>query len=157
MLYMFQAVPPHIIRSSILYIQHPVLCQTFTATCHCCGRDSISSTTVARSSKGSTKYPMLYIQYWAPDDVRRNRLKHVEHFTEINKLCKAASCWLNLKIRLRCTDPRTSNRELCYYLYCFQLKQNLMHCLSHAKSRCLIFGRVSALVGANFRGGHLNC
>ena len=39
MLYMFQAVPPPIIRSSKLYIQHRVLCQTFTATCHCRGRD----------------------------------------------------------------------------------------------------------------------
>jgi hypothetical protein len=25
------------------------------------------------------KYPMLYVQFWAPDDGRRNRLKHVEH------------------------------------------------------------------------------
>jgi len=38
MLYMFQAVPPTIIRSSKLYIQHRVLCQTFTATCYCRGR-----------------------------------------------------------------------------------------------------------------------
>jgi len=38
MLYMFQAVPLPIIRSSKLYIQHWVLCQTFTATCHCRGR-----------------------------------------------------------------------------------------------------------------------
>ena len=45
--------------------------------------------------------------FWAPDDGRRNRLKHVEHFTEINKLCNVASCWLYLKIRYRCTDPRT--------------------------------------------------
>jgi len=41
---------------------------------------------VAGSSKGLTKYPMLYIQFWAPDDGRRNRLKYVERFTEINKL-----------------------------------------------------------------------
>ena len=41
---MFQAVPPAIIRSSKLYIQHRVLCQTFTATCHC--------------HKGLTEYPM---------------------------------------------------------------------------------------------------
>ena len=33
MLYMFQAVPSPIIRSSKLYIQHQVLCQTFTANC----------------------------------------------------------------------------------------------------------------------------
>ena len=82
MLYMFQAVPPPIIRSSKLYIQHRVICQTFTAICHCRGRDGTS-----------------------PDDGRRDRLKYVEHFTEINKLCNVASCWLYLKIRLQCTDP----------------------------------------------------
>ena len=48
--------------------------------------------------------------FWAPNDGRRNRLKHVEHFTEINKLCNVASRWLYLKIRLRCTDPWTSER-----------------------------------------------
>ena len=52
----------------------------------------LPATVVAGSSKGLTKYPMLY-----PDDGRRNRLKHVEHFTKINKLCNVASCWLNLK------------------------------------------------------------
>ena len=34
-----QVVPLPIIRSSKLYTQHQVLCQNFTATCHCCGRD----------------------------------------------------------------------------------------------------------------------
>ena len=28
--------------------------------------------------------------FWAHDDGRRNRLKHVEYFTEINKLCNVA-------------------------------------------------------------------
>jgi len=56
---------------------------------------------------------MLYIQFWAPDDGRRNRLKHVEHFTEINKFCNVASCWLYLKILSRRTDPWTSNL-FCY-------------------------------------------
>ena len=69
----------------------------------------LPSTVVAGSSKCLTKYPMLYIHFWAPDDGRRNRLKHVEHFTEMNKLCNAASCWLYLEIRLRCTDPWSSN------------------------------------------------
>ena len=54
MLYMFQAVPPPIIRSSKLYIQRRVLCQTFIATCHCRGRVGISnsSTTLAGSLQG---------------------------------------------------------------------------------------------------------
>ena len=54
--------------------------------------------TVASNSKCLTKYPMLYIQFRAPDDGGRNCLKHVEHFREINKLCNVASCWLYLKI-----------------------------------------------------------
>ena len=81
MLYTFQAVPPPIIRSSKLYIQHRVLCQIFFATCHCRGRD------------GTPSY-----SFRASDDGRRNRLKHVEHFTEINNLRNVASCWLYLKI-----------------------------------------------------------
>jgi hypothetical protein len=38
-----------------------------------------------------------HIQFWAPVDGWRNRPKHVERFTEINKLCNVASCWLYLK------------------------------------------------------------
>ena len=37
---------------------------------------------------------LLHVQFCAPDDGRRNRLKHVEYFVEINKLRKDASCWL---------------------------------------------------------------
>ena len=49
MLYMFQAVPPTIIRSKQLYIQLQIL------------------------------YLKLYVQLCAPDDGRKNGLKHVEH------------------------------------------------------------------------------
>jgi hypothetical protein len=31
--------------------------------------------------------------------------KHVEQFTDINKLCNVASCWIYTRIFLRCTDP----------------------------------------------------
>jgi hypothetical protein len=37
-----------------------------------------NSLTIAEAEK-LDKYPMLCIQFWAPDDGRRNRLKHVEH------------------------------------------------------------------------------
>jgi hypothetical protein len=47
--------------------------------------------------------------FWTPDDGRRNPLKHVEHFTEINKLCNVASCWLYMEKRLRCAEWWTSN------------------------------------------------
>ena len=42
----------------------------------------------------SDKYLTLYVQFWVPDDGRKNRLKHVECLTEINKLWNVASCWL---------------------------------------------------------------
>ena len=62
------------------------------------------------AGKGWQSARCFIYSFWAPDDGRRNRLKHI-HFTEINNLCKVASCWLYLKIRLRCTDPWTSNLE----------------------------------------------
>jgi len=34
------------------------------------------------------------VQFWAPDDGRKTRLKHVDRLTEINNLRKVASCWL---------------------------------------------------------------
>ena len=42
----------------------------------------------------SDKYLTLYVQFWAPDDGRKNRLEHIERLTEINKLWNFASCWL---------------------------------------------------------------
>jgi hypothetical protein len=42
----------------------------------------------------SDKYLTLYVQFWAPDYGRKNRLKRVERLTEINKLWNVASCWL---------------------------------------------------------------
>ena len=65
--------------------------------------------------------------FWAPDDGRRNRLKHVEQFTEINNLSNVASCWLHLKIHLPCTDPWTSK-------IFSHLSENLeSHPISHKK------------------------
>jgi len=36
---------------------------------------------------------MLYVQFCAPDDGRRNRLKLVEQFIGINKSKNVVSCW----------------------------------------------------------------
>ena len=47
------------------------------------------------------KVPDAAYTVLAPDDGQRNCLKHVEHFTEINKLCSVASCWLYLEICAR--------------------------------------------------------
>ena len=52
---MFQAVPPPIIRSTKLYIQRQVLLNQYC------------------------------LQFCAPDDGRRNRLKHAARFIEINR------------------------------------------------------------------------
>ena len=121
---MSQAVPLPITRSSKPYTRHRVLCQTFNATCHCRGRDRM---TVAGSSKGLTKYSMLYIQFWAPGDGWRNCLKHVEHFTEINKLRNFASCWLYMKIRLRCMNPWKSESDVSAKDPCIFPSQSSFH------------------------------
>jgi len=72
LLYMFQAVPPPIIRSTKLYIQRQVLSNQY-----CCLLQLV------------WQYLALYIQFCAPDDGRRNGLKHVEQFIEINRSRKS--------------------------------------------------------------------
>jgi len=52
-------------------------------------------------SAWSEKYLTLYVQFWAPDDGRQTRLKHVERLTEINKLRNVTFCWLYSENRLR--------------------------------------------------------
>jgi len=48
----------------------------------------------AGSSIGLTNNWRSYVQFWAPDDGRKHRLKHVERLTEKNKSWIVASCWL---------------------------------------------------------------
>jgi hypothetical protein len=45
----------------------------------------------------------------APDDGWWYHTKYVEQFPDINKLCNIASCWIYIRILLRCTDPWTLN------------------------------------------------
>ena len=40
------------------------------------------------------KHLTLYVQFWAPDDGRKTRLKHVQCLSGVYKLRKVASCWL---------------------------------------------------------------
>ena len=85
LLHVFQAVPPPIIGSTKLCIQHQVLSNRYCCLLlswmrwHC---SSISSTIAAVSV---WQYLTLYVQFCAPDDGRRNRLKHAEQFIEINR------------------------------------------------------------------------
>jgi hypothetical protein len=76
-LYMFQAVPPPIIRSTKLYIQLQVLSTNTAASMDGMVCSSISSTLAASSSIG-WQHLKLYVQLCVPDDGRRNRLKDVE-------------------------------------------------------------------------------
>ena len=56
---------------------------------------SISSTITGGRSFGLTNTWSCVVQFSAPDDGRRYRLKHVEHLAETNKkLWSVASCWL---------------------------------------------------------------
>jgi hypothetical protein len=52
-------------------------------------------TMIAAVSCKVWQIPEAVCVVWVPDDGRRNRLKHVEHFMEINKLRSVASCWLH--------------------------------------------------------------
>jgi hypothetical protein len=77
-LYMFQAVPPPILRSTQLYIQLQVLSTNTAASCYR-GRDGTAiSSAVATCSSIGWQYLKLYVQLCAPDDGRRNCLKHVQ-------------------------------------------------------------------------------
>ena len=55
----------------------------------------------------SDKYLMLCVQFWTPDDRRKNRLKHVEHLTEVNKLHYELIYQLNAVEYLFCTFSST--------------------------------------------------
>jgi len=60
------------------------------------------------------------VQFWAPDDGQKNRLKRVERLTEINKLWNVASCWLyseNVQLGVSCF----SLRSLLYHIDAFLL------------------------------------
>ena len=88
-LYMFQTGFPSIIRSSKLYIQRQVFVRPLL----------LPAASPARLAAGNSNGLTLYVQFWAPDDGGKNRLKHVQRLTEINKLWNAASCWFTLRIQ----------------------------------------------------------
>jgi hypothetical protein len=79
-LYMFQAVPAPIIRSTKLYVQCQVLSKQY-----CC--------LLGQAAILVWKYLTLYVQFCAPDDGWRKRLKNVKKFLEINRSIKL-SIWL---------------------------------------------------------------
>ena len=60
----------------------------------------------------SDQYLTLYLQFWATDEGRKNRLKHVERLTGINKLWIVASCWLYFANILAIDGPVNINCPL---------------------------------------------
>jgi len=74
-LYMFRTVFPSIIRSSRLYIQHPVY---------------VIQVCWLHASKETTNlydiYLMLYVQSWTPDYGRKDSPKHVEWYSIKSKI-----------------------------------------------------------------------
>jgi hypothetical protein len=121
LLYMYQAVPPPIIRNTKLHIQRQVLSNQYCClllswmrrnahhqehkTVHTASgiaRPILLPAAIVdemeRSSVSSTmaavlvwQYLTLYVQFCASDDGRRNRLKHTEQFIKINRSRNVAS------------------------------------------------------------------
>ena len=54
----------------------------------------LPAASLARLAAGICIGLTLYVQFWAAEDGRKPRLKHVERLTEINKLWNFACCWL---------------------------------------------------------------
>ena len=77
-LYMFRTVFPSIIRSSRLYIQPYVF----------------------------DKCLLLYVQFWTPDDGRKDRPKHVECHSKIRQIWYiGASCWVSYRNNMTMHGP----------------------------------------------------
>jgi len=75
---MFQTGFPSIIRSTKLHIQRQVFVRPLL----------ISAASLARLAAGSSDGLTWYGKFCAPDDGRKNRLKHVQRLTEVNKFEK---------------------------------------------------------------------
>jgi hypothetical protein len=99
LLCMFRVVPPSIIRSaynciySIWYLSHRYCYLPLAAG----SSNGLTSTRCCR-------YSWLRSWWWVvvpPETCRA--------VSRYNKLCNAASCWIYIRILLRCTDPWTLN------------------------------------------------
>jgi hypothetical protein len=61
-----------------LYTQHQVYVELLLLLTVCMSELELTHDSGKMQEK-LDKYPMLCIQFWAPDDGRRKRLKHAEH------------------------------------------------------------------------------
>ena len=103
-LYIFQTIFPSIIRSSKLHIQRQVFVGPLLLPA--------ASLAGMELQYWSDKHLTLCVQFSAPDDGRKNRLKHVERLTEINILWNVASCWLYSANILAMHGPNVQNMNI---------------------------------------------
>jgi len=94
-IYMFQTGFPPIIGGSKLHIQRQAFVRLLL----------LPAASLARLVAGSSNGLTQYVQFWAPDDRRKNRLKHVERLREINKLWNV--CILLVVLCEYISDART--------------------------------------------------
>ena len=111
-LYMFQTCFPSIIRSSKLHIQRQVAVRPIP----------LPAGSPVRLAAGSTIGLTLYMQFWATDDGRKTRLKHVQRVTEINNLWDVASCWLH-----SANLPPMSRSSKCFLSFKFSPTKSCMN------------------------------
>ena len=100
LLFMFQVDPPPIITSITLYLQRLVLVKPLQLPAAIVEVTSFDSSTIAAG--GSTVWQIpdaVDTVVCAPGDRWGICPKHVEQFTEINKLCNVASCWTYFGIK----------------------------------------------------------
>jgi len=103
------------------------------------------------------------VQFWAPDDGWKTRLKHVQRLTEINKLWNVAFCWLcsaNILAMHGPTDVKfalTSTSQFIYFcktLYMFQtgfpsIRSTELHIQRQAFVRSLLLPAASLLTAGS--------
>ena len=97
----------------LIYLQqdatlHSLFISGKCSTCFGWYIHSSSGTTISTAS-GTCKTITAICRYSGGIRTGSNHPKHVEQFPDINKLCNVASCWLYIRIYLRCTDRWTSN------------------------------------------------
>ena len=96
-LYMFRTIFPSIIMSSRLYIQQQAFVKQILR--------------VLTSKQTAVSVWLLYVQSCTPDDGRKDRPKHVECYSKINKFDTLVHLvGFTIEIILRCTALWTSNK-----------------------------------------------
>jgi hypothetical protein len=67
----------------------------------------------ANVGESETSIRCYMYSFWAPDDERKKRSKHVEHWQQYRILYNVASCWLCLRINITSTswDPQDLYRD----------------------------------------------